>query len=324
MHSDLESILELESAITKIMIAFPNGEMYGEVLNVVLKAFESRFGFFGFINRAGDLVCPSMTREIWVQCKVPDKDIIFPHDCWSGIWGRAMREQRVLYNNSSGETPDGHIPVERVIAVPLVHLGELVGCIAIANKDIDYTEQDAIVLEGVCQRLSPLLHARLTRDTAIDDLKISEANYRSLLNLVPTIIVSLDHKGHIVLLNSFGRKILRCNDTCLGLNWFDNFIRKSEREKLKRVFNGLMSGGTGDYTEVENVILTTQGEERAVYWKNQAIRSDSGDIIGTLSAGDDITEQRTAEKLLKQRWKVEEEVFKKELNKLSLLTYKGR
>ncbi len=44
------------------------------------EVMKSKYGVFGYIDEDGAFVCPSMTRDIWDQCRVPDKDIVFPRE----------------------------------------------------------------------------------------------------------------------------------------------------------------------------------------------------------------------------------------------------
>ena len=61
--------------LTRILLLTPEENMYADVLDLLRELFESEFGYFGYINREGDLVCPSMTRHIFPQCQVADKNI---------------------------------------------------------------------------------------------------------------------------------------------------------------------------------------------------------------------------------------------------------
>jgi len=329
MNKDFESqkLIELENKISRILITVPNGDMYSAVLEILLDAFNSKYGFFGYINRNNDLICPSMTKNIWAECKVPDKDIVFPHDCWEGLWGQAMKHQKVLYSNLLGKVPDGHIPITNVIAAPIVHFKNLVGCIALANREVDYTDEDVSLMKGITERLAPLLAARLQRDSAVEDLAHSEFQYRkqvqmsqTYLDLAPSIFVALDQNGVITLINRFGAELLECPDkSCIGKNWFEDFIAPEDKENLENVFTSLLSEKESCYMEYENPILTTKGNKRIVFWKNTILKDSNGNIVGTLSAGDDITEQRIAELRLEKYWKDSEEELQEALNHVTLL-----
>ena len=90
--------LRIRNRIADIFLTVPDEEMYGEVLPVVLKALDSKHGVFGYVDENGAIVRASMTREVWDQCRVPNKDIVCPPEQWCDIWGRALtREERPLF-----------------------------------------------------------------------------------------------------------------------------------------------------------------------------------------------------------------------------------
>src|ERR1035438_5015649 len=55
----------------------------------------------------------------------------------------------------------------------------------------------------------------------------------------------------------------------------------------------------------ENELLTRSGERRLVRWNNTVLRSTSGEVIGTASIGEDITERKSLEEQLRQAQKME-------------------
>lgn len=134
--------LSIKNQIARIFITIDDNTMYGEVLDIVLKVMKSRYGIFGFINEAGELVCASLTREIWEKCMVIDKTIIFPRETWKGVWGRALLEGKSGYSNDSLSIPEGHVPVTRALSVPVVYHGETIGLFTVANKTEYYNEAD--------------------------------------------------------------------------------------------------------------------------------------------------------------------------------------
>lgn len=172
---------EIRERVTNIMLVTPEERMYADVLDLLLGVFESEFGFFGYINSKGDLICPSMTRNIFPQCQVPDKDIAFPRAVWGGLWGRVLIERRALIKNVGHKVPTGHLPIYRSFGAPILYRGVLIGSLHFANRPHDYREDDIRLLEQTCEFIAPVLNARVRHDEsqrARDELqaKLEAAN----------------------------------------------------------------------------------------------------------------------------------------------------
>ena len=120
-----------------------------------------------------------MTRDIWDQCRIPDKDIVFPRQTWGGIWGRALVEKKTLYSNEPFRVPEGHILITRALDVPIIYEGDVIGNLFVGNKATDYDEKDRDLLENIARHVAPVLHARLQRDTEETERKKAEEAHRS-------------------------------------------------------------------------------------------------------------------------------------------------
>jgi PAS domain S-box-containing protein len=153
--------LSIRNRINEIFLTISGEEMYGEILKIVLEIMESKYGIFGYINEDDAWVCPSMTRDIWDECRIPDKAIIFAKDQWGGIWGRAMNEKKTLYSNKVLTVPEGHIPITRALDVPIIYQGALIGNLLVGNKETNYGEKDIQVLENIADKIAPVLHSTL-------------------------------------------------------------------------------------------------------------------------------------------------------------------
>jgi signal transduction histidine kinase len=62
----------------------------------------------------------------------------------------------------------------------------------------------------------------------------------------------------------------------------------------------LIAGDIKPAEYVENAVLTRSGLERLVAWHNSILYDEAGNIIGTLSSGEDITEKRQAQEALRK------------------------
>jgi len=170
--------LAIRNKITDNFVTFSDDSLYSEVLNVVMAAMGSDKGFFGYIDETGSLVCPSMTRDIWDQCMVPDKTIVFTRDAWDGMWGRTLYEKKTLCSNMPLSVPEGHIPLIRALSVPIIFQDELAGQIVVANKETDYDEKDINLLETIANSIAPVLKARFQRDNQERKRKKAEEKLR--------------------------------------------------------------------------------------------------------------------------------------------------
>ncbi|KKL68080.1 hypothetical protein LCGC14_2128570, partial [marine sediment metagenome] len=66
---DIGYELQLKNEISHIFLTSSDDKLYGEVLLVLLKALQSKFGTFGYFDEQENLVQPSLTRDIWDQCE---------------------------------------------------------------------------------------------------------------------------------------------------------------------------------------------------------------------------------------------------------------
>jgi PAS domain S-box-containing protein len=119
------------------------------------------------------------------------------------------------------------------------------------------------------------------------------------LDVAATIVVALDRSGNIMLLNRSGCKLLGQQYTeAAGKNWFDEFLPVRDRQAVKEVFARMMMGDFEPVGYYENPVLARSGEERLIGWRNTVLTDAAGNILGTLSSGEDITDRKLAEEQL--------------------------
>ena len=151
--------ITLNNSIANVFLTAPSDRLYADVLDVILEALDSEFGYFGYINEDGDLVCPSMTRHVWSQCEVPDKSIVFPRKIWSGLWGRSLKEKKTHMSNEGLSLPEGHVALNNALVVPILYHDELIGQFAVAQTSGGYDDEDRDLLEGAADQTAPVLKA---------------------------------------------------------------------------------------------------------------------------------------------------------------------
>jgi len=292
--------------IANVFLTIPDERIYEEVLSVVLKRMQSGYGVFGFISETGDLVIPSMTREVWSNCHVPEKSIVFPVHTWANsFWGKAIREQQTFCSDGPFQTPEGHMLIDNFLTVPVIFGNKTIGLVSVANKDGGYTEEDKIQMGHIANAISPILNVRLERDRqqrerekAEEALRESEEQYRNLIENSPIGIyrTTVGAEGNY----------LAANPAFLRLFGFDSFEELKQLTPAQRYVNPsertifsdrlLAQGGIS----VEHQLKKKDGTPIWGSITARVVRGENGEALCFDCTVEDVTARKLAEKALQE------------------------
>ena len=140
------------------------------------------------------------------------------------------------------------------------------------------------------------------------------------LDIAGVMLLVINADGTVKHINKKGCKILGyAEEQIIGKNWFDIFIPKENKDEIKSVFRKLMAGEIEPVEYYENSILSKNGIEKIIAWHNNVLKDEQGNIVGTLSSGEDITERKKAEQKLKENSEFIQNVFNAIQHGLSVL-----
>jgi|GEM_PF-1328618 len=142
---------------------------------------------------------------------------------------------------------------------------------------------DATV-EVVAKNITALKQAEDARGT-------EEARARQYLEIAGVMMVALDTRGRVTMINRHGCELLgRPANEIVGKNWFKNYLPADIREETASTFEKLMAGNLNGAARYVNPVVTKSGAQRVISWHNSLLRDAAGRITGSLSSGNDITD----------------------------------
>jgi PAS domain S-box-containing protein len=156
-----------------------------------------------------------------------------------------------------------------------------------------------IEYESCCTDITKLKEAEY-------ELRKERDNARKYINHAGVILVAINPSQNVKLINTKGCTVLGYSEKeILGTNWFDNYIPEKDRETTRRAFLEMMKGNIKPIEYFENRIVNKNGEERLILWYNALLRDEKGNITGSLSSGEDVTDKRKAEEKLIEAQKMD-------------------
>lgn len=117
---------------------------------------------------------------------------------------------------------------------------------------------------------------------------------KSFFDIVSGIVVVLSRGGTILDINKKGAEFLGVTPgEVIGRNWFDNFVPDWIREQTKTVFMDITDKGQIErFKYYESPVKTMTGQEYRFGWYNSVIKDEKGEVVATVSHGEDISEKK--------------------------------
>ncbi len=191
-----ESLFRERDLLQKTLHFFRNpdasdSDLASFIINECVRITESRLGFFGFVNPDETVMSATLYSERAMgDCAVNGSPVEFSIT-GAGIWAEAIRQRKPVTINDylapnplKKGLPEGHLPIARLMVVPIVQEGRVIAAAGVANKPEPYAEHDLIRLHIFLENVWVLLQ----RKRAEEALRERDIRFKKLSAHVPGMI----------------------------------------------------------------------------------------------------------------------------------------
>ena len=133
------------------------------------------------------------------------------------------------------------------------------------------------------------------RKMVSDALAESDRRFSDMMANIDLVSIVIDPESRIIYCNDYFLALTGWHrEELLGEQFVDLMIPADLRDEVRDVHSAMVVDSPAARHN-ENEILTRSGERRLIRWSNTVLRSASGEMLGTASIGEDITERKRAE-----------------------------
>ena len=311
-----EQELQARNRIAQAFLLHPRDEVYPHLVKIFLDFIDSRDGFLGYLGTDGNLIIHAMQESALVNRRLGG--IVFSPEAWSGPWGEALKEGKTCLVNAPFPVPEGHVPINRALAVPMAFQGRLVGVVVVANKARDYTDTERRSLEKLADFIVPFLEARLDfcreereKQSLLKTVFQSERLLRDILDFLPDPTFAVDLEGRVILWNRAIEEMTGIHsDAMLGKGDYEyalpfygvrrplviDLVLRPDPDQ-DRYYRYVDQDGS---VMVETDVPGPQGKERWLWAKARHLCDSEGKIVGAIESIRDITDRKRTEEALRE------------------------
>ncbi len=291
------------------VIEFARDHTLNETIQFTLDKLEaltgSAVGYFHFIEpdqNTIDLQTWS-TQTLQTMCRVGEMERHYPLD-QAGVWADCVRQRKPLVHNDYARLPDrkglpeGHAPVVREMAVPILRSGKIVAVLGMGNKKTDYTRNDV----DLVFTLADFTWDIVKHLQAADALRKSEEKFRTLVDWTYDWEMWVGPDAKIIYTSPSSERITgyRPDEFMSDPELVLKIVHPEDRDSYTEHYFDVHDETNGVMT-VEYRVMARDGQEIWIEHVCRPLFGADGRYLGRRISNRDITERKKIEAEIRDR-----------------------
>lgn len=291
------------------IIQYAHSHTLDEILQFTLDELEtltgSTAGYFHFIETDQKTIKLQTwsTNTLQHVCRLSGVERHYSLD-EAGVWADCVRQKQVVVHNDYESLPnrkglpEGHAPIVREMAVPVMRDGRIMAVLGVGNKPGDYTADDVEIVSTLADFTWDIIRQKQTSDAQHK----SEEKFRTLADWTYDWELWIDPEGMVVY----------CSPSCNRISGHDqnefatnpqlllDIVHPEDRDFYEQHHQVVHDESAG-VEKIEYRICTHDGSDRWIEHICRPVFGENERYLGRRISNRDITQRRQAEKELEER-----------------------
>jgi PAS domain S-box-containing protein len=278
-------------------------------LNESIKLTKSKIGYIYYYDEEKkEFSLNTWSNDVMKECSVTEPQTKYQLE-HTGIWGEAVRQRReIIVNDFQASNPlkkgypEGHVKLLRYMTVPLIKNDKIVAVVGVANKESDYSKDNALELALLMDSVWNVTENKKIEQALQQSEKIHRQAYNILQGVIESpkdvVIFALDKEYRYLAFNTNHQLTMKQiwgvnieNGACM----LDYIQSAEDRIKAKENFDRVLTGEA--FTLIEEYGESSL-DRRCYANRYSPLEDDAGEVIGLTLILTDITESKRSEQAL--------------------------
>lgn len=325
-EENLKRKTELLAAVGQTLSLFISGrdpkEIYSQLLHLLIVNTDSEYGFLDEVRvdedgrpykvnlAMSDISWDDESRILYQQ--LIDRGLAF-HNLDNLAGAPVQRGEVIIANDAPGHAcfrglPPGHPPLRRYLGIPLFYGGQLLGVVAVANRESEYDAALVEEMDPLIQACALLIHSErllLAQRQDQEALRRSEEKYRSIVETTNEGVWAMDEGYRTTFVNRCLLEMLGYSQEEMLGQRVDRFMFAEDRDSHEAQMASRKLGKEGTY---ERRFRRRDGSELWTIVSAKAVMDDAGRFQGSFAMLTDISERKKMEEALRESRRLLNEV----------------
>jgi PAS domain S-box-containing protein len=299
------------------IIEFAHSRKLDELMQFTLDELEflteSRVGFFHFIEPDQTIIKLQTwsTNTLQTMCKVSGIESHYPLD-QAGVWADCVRQRKpVVHNDYASLTdrkglPEGHAPLVREMAVPVLREGKIMAVLGVGNKPSDYTLYDVELVSTLADFTWDIIKHK----QADDAQRESEEKFRTLVDWTYDWEMWVNPDARIIYTSPSSERITgyRPEDFMKDPDLVLRIVHPEDRAFHTEHYYEVHDKSK-DTDRITYRVITRDGRERWIEHVCRPLFGEDGRYLGRRISNQDITERKKIEAEIQERNRREKQLI---------------